>query len=66
MSPEDALKLQIEAYRRMTPEQRTRLGFELSEFACQMSREGFLSQHPDASPDEVDRELRRRLELTRA
>lgn len=66
MSPEDALQLRIEAYRRMTPEERLRISFELSELACQIAREGIRSQRPHASPDEVDRELRRRLELARS
>jgi hypothetical protein len=65
MSPDDALKMQIERYRRMTPEERTRLAFELSEFACDISRAGIRSQHPQASKEDVERELRRRLALAR-
>lgn len=63
MSPEEALQKQIEAYRRMTPDERQALGFELSEFAREMAREGIRSQHPTATPDEVNRELKRRLML---
>ena len=63
MSPEDALQKQIEAYRRMTPDERQMLGFELSEFARETAREGIRSQYPTASPAEVERELRRRVML---
>jgi hypothetical protein len=66
MSPDDALKRQIECYRRMTPEQRLGLAFELSEFSCEFARVGIRSQHPGITPEEVERELRRRLELARS
>ena len=33
MSPEDALQKQIEAYRRMTPDERMKIGFDLTEEA---------------------------------
>ena len=65
MSPDDALKLQIERYRRMTPDERLRVSFDLSAFACEMARDGIRSQSPTASVEEVNRELRRRLEFTR-
>ena len=63
MSPEDALQTQIEAYRRMTPDERMQIGFDLSEFAREMAREGIRSQHPTANPEEVEGELRRRVML---
>lgn len=63
MSPEDALQKQIEAYRRMTPDERQAVGFELSEFAREMAREGIRSQYPGATPEDVDRELKRRVML---
>lgn len=63
MSPEEALQKQIEAYRRMTPEERQQLGFEISEFAREMAREGIRSRYPSATPEEVNRELKRRLML---
>jgi hypothetical protein len=66
MSPDDALQLQIERYRRMTPEERLRLGLELHEMVCQMSRAGIRSQHPHATPAEVEQELVRRLQMSRS
>jgi hypothetical protein len=66
MTPEAALAKQIEAYRRMTGEQRLALSLELHELSCNISREGIRHQNPQASPAEVERLLRRRLELARA
>ena len=63
MSPEDALKMQIECYRRMTPGQRLRIALELHEVACSMSRAGIRSQRPQATDHEVDAELKRRLQM---
>ena len=65
MSPDDALKLQIECYRGMTPDERLRLGLELHTMVCEVSRAGIRSQFPTASAEEVNRELRRRLEFAR-
>jgi len=57
---------QIKRYRRMTGEQRLALALELHELSCQVAREGIRRQHPEASPAEVERLLRHRLELARA
>jgi hypothetical protein len=65
MSPEDALQKQIEAYRRMTPGQRLKIGLELHDLACELSRSGIRSQNPQASDADVEAELRRRLESAR-
>jgi hypothetical protein len=65
MTPEAALKAQIERYRTMTGEQRLSLALELHELACDVAREGIRRQHPDANDSEVERLLRRRLELAR-
>jgi hypothetical protein len=65
MTPEEALERQIEIYRRMTGEQRLKIALDLHEFACEISRAGIRHQHPDADEQEVDRLLRKRIELSR-
>jgi hypothetical protein len=66
MNPDRALAEQIKRYRGMTGEQRLALALELHEMSCDIAREGIRRQHPKASPAEVERLLRRRLELARA
>ena len=65
MTPEAALAKQIELYRAMTGQQRLAIALDLHEFACDVARAGIRHQYPDASADEVERELRRRIELSR-
>ena len=61
-----ALDKQIDRYRHMTGEQRLALSLELHELSCDIAREGIRRQHPDADAGEIERLLRRRLELARA
>ena len=65
MTPEAALQLQIEKYREMTGEQRLAIALDLHELSCDVARAGIRRQHPEASADEVERLLQRRLALTR-
>ena len=65
MNPERAFQEQLERYRRMTGEQRLALALELHELSCNMAREGIRRQNPGADEAEVERLLRRRLELAR-
>ena len=65
MNPERALNEQIERYRRMTGEQRLALALELHELSCNVARAGIRHQHPEADEAEVERLLRKRLELAR-
>lgn len=65
MTPEAALDMQIERYRQMTGEQRLAIALGLHELACNVTREGIRRQHPEAGEAEVERLLRRRLELAR-
>lgn len=65
MTPQAALEKQIEHYRRMTGEQRLALALELHELSCDVAREGIRHQHPQADAAEVERLLRRRIELAR-
>jgi hypothetical protein len=61
-----ALDLQIARYREMSGEERLALALELHELSCDVAREGIRRQHPGADVAEVQRLLRRRLELPRA
>jgi hypothetical protein len=66
MSPADATERQIERYRAMTGEERLKIALDLHEFACNVARDGIRHQFPDATPEEVERHLRRRIELHRS
>jgi hypothetical protein len=66
MTAAAAAEKQIESYRHMTGEQRLAIALELHELSCEMAREGIRSKHPGADAEEVERLLRRRLELARA
>jgi len=57
--------MQIERYRQMTCEERIKIALRLHDLACEMARAGIRVQHPHADEAEVDRLLRRRLELVR-
>jgi hypothetical protein len=63
MTPEAAVQVQIERYRSMSCEQRVAIALRLHELACEMSRLGIRRQHPDASIEEIEDLLRRRVEL---
>ena len=65
MNPEAALQRQIERYRQMTGEERLKIALDLHEFACNVAREGIRRQFPEATADEVEQHLRRRIELSR-
>ena len=65
MTPEAALQRQIECYRTMTGQQRLQIALDLHEFACNVAREGIRRQFPEATDDEVEQRLRRRIELSR-
>jgi len=66
MTPEAALARQIERYRTMTGEERLRIALDLHEFACEVARAGIRRQFPAADAAEVERQLRRRIELSRS
>ena len=63
MNPENALNEQIEQYRRITGEQRLGIALQLHELSCNVAREGIRRQHPHSDEAEVERLLRRRLEM---
>ena len=63
MHPEAALEIQIATYRKMAGAQRLAIALDLHEMACDIARAGIRWRHPDASDAEVERLLRKRLEL---
>ena len=63
MNPTDALETQLEIYRQMTDEERLAIALRLHELACDMAREGIRDQYPQATREEVEGHLRRRIEL---
>jgi hypothetical protein len=65
MDPRTALDLQIEGYRRMTGEERLAIALRLHELSCEIAREGIRHQHPDATPEEVEKRLHERLAIAR-
>ena len=65
MTAETALERRIEHYRRMTGAQRLAVALDLHELSCDIAREGIRRQNPKANAMEVERLLRRRLELAR-
>lgn len=66
MTASAALEKQIECYRQMTGEERLSIALGLHEMSCEIAREGIRHAHPTASTAEIERLLRRRLELARA
>ncbi len=65
MNPNAALERQLDAYRRMTGEERLAIALRLHELSCELAREGIRQQHPAASAAEVERLLQERLRLAR-
>jgi hypothetical protein len=65
MTPEEAVERQIARYRAMSREERVTIALGLHELACEMARLGIRRQHPEASAEEVEAHLRRRLGLAR-
>ena len=65
MSPDEALEEQLCRYRAMTGEQRLLIALRLHELSCDIARDAIRHQHPNATAEEVEQHLRRRLELAR-
>ena len=59
----DVDQLQLEAYRRMTGEQRLRIGLGLYEASRGIAREAIRSQFPDADDEYIEEKLRERIQL---
>jgi hypothetical protein len=63
MTPEEGLRIQIEAYRRMTPQQRLQISFRLYHLTRTLVRQGVKHHHPDWDDGQVEREVLRRFRL---
>jgi hypothetical protein len=63
MTPEEGLRMQIEGYRRMTPQERLQISFRLYALTRTLVRQGVKSQHPDWSEEEIQAEVARRFRL---
>jgi type II secretory pathway predicted ATPase ExeA len=63
MTPQEATRLQILRYQRMTGEERLAVALRLHELACALAREGIRRQYPAASEQEIETLLQRRLQL---
>jgi hypothetical protein len=48
----------------MSGEQRLAIALDLHELACDVARAGIRRQYPEASPEEVENHLRRRIQLS--
>ena len=57
----DAHKKQVEILRKMSPEKRALISFELSDNVRQIAMEGIRRMHPEFTETQVIRELLRRL-----
>ncbi|MEM7474722.1 MAG: hypothetical protein AAF483_06995 [Planctomycetota bacterium] len=57
----DIDQLQLEAYRRMTGEERLRIGLRLFEASLAIARDGIRNQYPDADEACVEEKLRQRI-----
>jgi hypothetical protein len=60
--PQPNHRTYVQILRRMTPEQRLRKAFDLSEFAKALFLQGLRTRFPDLSDDEFDRLARKRLD----
>lgn len=49
----------------MTGEERLKIALDLHTFACDVARAGIRRQFPDADAEEIERHLRKRIELGR-
>jgi hypothetical protein len=63
---DDSTRQQIERARRMTPDERFREGLALCDRTFRLMQDGIRHQFPQASPQEVLRILRERLDRIRA
>lgn len=60
---QDHDELQIEAYRRMTGEERLRIGLGLFEVSLDIARAGIRDRFPEATAEEVEEKLRERIRI---
>ena len=63
MSPEAAERLQVEAYQRMSGEERLIIGLRLHELSCEIAREGIRAANPHLTAEQVEGKLRERIRI---
>jgi Rv0078B-related antitoxin len=63
MTPQEGLQKQIEAYRRMTPQERLQISFRLYELTRTLVRQGIKYQHPSWNEQQLQEEVARRFRL---
>ena len=63
---DESTRQQIERARKMTPDERFREGLALCDRAFRLMRDGIRHQFPQATPQDVSRILRERLDRIRA
>ena len=63
MDPSTATRMQIEAYRKMSGEERLQIALNLHELSCEVSRESIRATCANATSDEVEAQLRQRIRL---
>jgi hypothetical protein len=63
VTPQEGLQMQLEAYRRMTPQERLQIAFDLYETARALVRAGVRHQNPDWNEHQVEQEVVRRFRL---
>lgn len=63
MDPSTATKMQIEAYRLMSGEERLLIALNLHELSCEISRESIRATSPNSTAEEVEAQLRQRIQL---
>jgi hypothetical protein len=63
MTPDEGMRMQIEGYRLMTPQERLQRSFELYAMAKTIARQGVKYLHADWSISQVEAEVLRRLRI---
>ncbi|MEZ6120118.1 MAG: hypothetical protein R3C28_26600 [Pirellulaceae bacterium] len=63
MTPDEMSMRQIDAYRKMTGEQRLRIGLGLFEASCDVTRQQIRNRFPELTNDEVEQRLKQRIRI---
>jgi hypothetical protein len=63
MTPDDATRRQIDAYRRMTGEERLRVALGLHEISCNVARQAIRNQSPSVTDEQIEEKLRQRIRI---
>ena len=61
MNPRQAEQLQLDLFRRMTPEQRVDCALRWTALTLEFARAGVRSQNPHWTPEQIEREVGRRI-----